>query len=303
MRKGYLENRSPGLQLLVLIVLVFISGIVGMLLSISLGTMFWSKEFMLVLMNGEESSIFYYGNVFLIFFQHLSFFILPAFFFAYGFEKKWYAYFKLDHGLTILQISLIFLLYVLIQFPLGWIYELNQQINLPNFMSSIESQLKAMEESANELFSYLAAYEGWEGWVLSFFIIAVLPAFSEEIFFRGTLQRWLQMRMNSWLAITITSIVFSFLHFQFYGFFARFALGFFLGYLFYRTNSLWASMFFHFVNNAIAFVLKRLYELGATSFNPDDASLFTDHPLLLVSMTLLFVGAVYIFEKKGISHG
>lgn len=302
MKKGYLENKSLSIQFFVLLLLVFVTGIIGMLLSISLGSMFWGKEFVLTLMYGGDGPVFYNTNVFLIFAQHLSFFILPAFFFAFGFEKTWQTYFQLDRGLTGMQVFFIFLLYVFVQFPLAWIYELNQQIDLPASMASLENQLKAMEESANQLFTFLAGYDGWEGWVFSFLVIAVLPAFSEEIFFRGTLQRWLQTWLNPWLAIAIASIVFSFIHFQFYGFFARLLLGFLLGYLFYRTSSLWASIFFHFINNSITFILKRLYELGKISIDPENTNFFTDYPLLLIFTTLLFVVIVYFFEKKIISH-
>jgi len=301
MKKGYLEGKHSGVQFLVLLLWVFVSGIIALLLSISLGTTIWAKEFMLALMGEEQGSIFYYANLFLIFFQHLGFFILPAFLFVYGFHESWADFFQLKKRPSLWQWVLMFFLYIFVQYPLAWVYDLNQHIVLPSSLASLEEKLKSMEESAEFLFNFLAGYPGWEGWFFSFIVMAILPAFSEELFFRGTLQRWLQRFMNPWLAIFIASFVFSFIHFQFYGFFARFVLGFLLGYLYYRTKSLWATMFFHFINNGVAFILKRLYELGKTSLNPDDPTFFTSQPLLLIFMSILFVVTIYLFEKKSVT--
>jgi membrane protease YdiL (CAAX protease family) len=51
-------------------------------------------------------------------------------------------------------------------------------------------------------------------------------------------------------AVIVSSILFSALHMQFYGFFPRFALGLILGYTFVWTSSLWIPIIIHFLNNA-----------------------------------------------------
>ena len=112
MKKGYLEGKHPGVQFLVLLLWVFVSGIIGMLLSISLGTTIWAKEFMLALMGNEQGPMFYYANLFLIFFQHVSFFIIPALLFVYGFQGSWIDFFQLKKGLLFWQWVLIIFLYI-----------------------------------------------------------------------------------------------------------------------------------------------------------------------------------------------
>jgi membrane protease YdiL (CAAX protease family) len=54
-----------------------------------------------------------------------------------------------------------------------------------------------------------------------------------------------------WVAIIITSVIFSVIHFSWYGFIPRVALGMVLGTIFYYTGNLWYSIIGHFFNNAL----------------------------------------------------
>lgn len=54
------------------------------------------------------------------------------------------------------------------------------------------------------------------------------------------------------LAIVVTSIIFSIIHFSIYHFLTRVILGFVLGYMFYKTKNIWVNTIAHFLNNAIA---------------------------------------------------
>jgi membrane protease YdiL (CAAX protease family) len=89
-------------------------------------------------------------------------------------------------------------------------------------------------------------------YVLSMIIIALLPAVFEEFCFRGGIQniltRWFK---GPWIAIILTSIIFSAVHVSYYGFFVRFALGIVLGLVFYYSGSLWLSILFHFLYNGL----------------------------------------------------
>lgn len=53
------------------------------------------------------------------------------------------------------------------------------------------------------------------------------------------------------LAVWISAFVFSFLHFQFLGFFPRMVLGAMLGYLVIWSGSIWPAIVGHFANNFI----------------------------------------------------
>jgi membrane protease YdiL (CAAX protease family) len=53
------------------------------------------------------------------------------------------------------------------------------------------------------------------------------------------------------VAIIVTSLLFSAIHFSFYGFLTRTALSIVLGLLYAYTRNLWMPILAHFINNAI----------------------------------------------------
>jgi len=83
-------------------------------------------------------------------------------------------------------------------------------------------------------------------------IMVFFVGFVEEIIFRSILQNRLQMVLGNWAGLIFTSVLFGFMH-SGYGsiyevLYASF-VGFFIGYLFYRTHSLpLAAMIHGFIN-------------------------------------------------------
>ncbi|MDE6395798.1 MAG: CPBP family intramembrane metalloprotease, partial [Muribaculaceae bacterium] len=102
--------------------------------------------------------------------------------------------------------------------------------------------------------------------VVSVLIVGILAGFSEELFFRGALQRLLSSAngIKPIAAIFISAFIFSFIHFQFYGFFPRLILGIYFGYLLYRTGSLWIPAIVHAFNNSLYIIGTRLVETNQT---------------------------------------
>jgi membrane protease YdiL (CAAX protease family) len=60
--------------------------------------------------------------------------------------------------------------------------------------------------------------------------------------------RWF---VHPWLVIFITSLIFSAIHFSWYGFIPRIVLGMMLGGIFHYTGNLWYSIAAHFFNNGV----------------------------------------------------
>jgi hypothetical protein len=87
-------------------------------------------------------------------------------------------------------------------------------------------------------------------------MIALLPAIAEELIFRGVFQTIFQRLFRSGhLAIWVTSLIFSTIHFQFFGFIPRLILGLVFGYLFYWSGTLWLPVISHFLNNAFPVIM------------------------------------------------
>jgi membrane protease YdiL (CAAX protease family) len=130
-----------------------------------------------------------------------------------------------------------------------WLGDLNQKIPLP------EQLIKMEEQSSLQMAAFLKIRSSLDI-VINVFIIALLPAICEELFFRGVLQRIIiQMTRNPWVGIVITAILFSSLHMQFLGFLPRMFLGIVLGAFYWFSGSIWTSMIAHFVNNAVQVII------------------------------------------------
>jgi len=85
-------------------------------------------------------------------------------------------------------------------------------------------------------------------------VIGSSAGICEEILFRGVIQRSLE-RFGTFLSIFITGILFGLFHMDFQRFIGTFLLGILIGFIVYRTNSLYGGMFAHFANNSLAVLI------------------------------------------------
>ena len=105
--------------------------------------------------------------------------------------------------------------------------------------------------------SYIKPNNGAE-YMLAFICAALIPAFSEEIMFRGHLLTWLRGKMGDRLACVIGGLIFAILHFSLLGFASLAAIGMFLSLLVVRYKGLWLSIFFHAIYNGVVILLNGL---------------------------------------------
>jgi hypothetical protein len=140
-----------------------------------------------------------------------------------------------------------------------FLVEVNQQIPLPKALKFLEEQ----EAQAEKITNTVLAGNGWMMFMANVLVLAVIPAIGEELFFRGLLLGdLLKSKVNPAFAIIGTGLLFSISHFEFGNMLAIWALGSFLGYLYYTSGSLWLSMAAHFTNNFLVILFKYLYNSG-----------------------------------------
>lgn len=176
---------------------------------------------------------------------------------------------------------------------------LNEQMVLPECLKELEEMLKNMEDLAEELTLDLLRTDSPFMLLINLVVIALIPAIGEEMTFRGALQKTLQEKMSPWAAITIASIIFSAMHFQFYGFLPRFLLSVFLGMLYYFSGSIKLNMLAHFANNAIA--VFAFYICTVAGVPIDDApteTLGKDDIMPVIIATLIFAGVMWAIYKE-----
>ncbi len=190
--------------------------------------------------------------------QEVCIFLLPALIIVYLFEESPRKYLTIDSSFSIIQFFLIIGIMIVVQPFINWLGEINSQVALPE-------ALKSAEESAGKLTERFLSDKSIFGFSSALFVVAAVAAVCEEFFFRGVLQQLLQkLTSNIHLAVWIGAIVFSAIHFQFYGFLPRMILGALLGYIFAWTRSIWTSVLAHFTNNALAVIFSYMYAGTAT---------------------------------------
>jgi hypothetical protein len=166
----------------------------------------------------------------------------------------------------------------------------NESMNLGGAFAQLEEYMKALEETAQAATEKMLDVNTFGGMLFNLVIIALIPAVGEELTFRGVLQQSLTRKMNPHIAIILSSAIFSFIHFQFYGFLPRMFLGMLLGYMFYITNSLWTSMLMHFVNNGATVVVYYLCNIGVI----EDAEHFgeTQNVWIIIASAVITIGLI-----------
>ncbi len=93
--------------------------------------------------------------------------------------------------------------------------------------------------------------ETLEGLFINILIIGGSAGICEEIMFRGVIQRGFE-RFGAVKSILFSSFLFALMHFDFHKLFGTFLLGALIGFIVYKTNSIFNGMFAHFANNTIA---------------------------------------------------
>ena len=161
--------------------------------------------------------------------------------------------------------AIVVVLMIVAQPGINMLATWNEGIRLPAFMSEIEQYFQDMEASARELTEMLAAAPTIGTMLLNLVVLAAVPAIGEELSFRGvllglidgdtTLGARISPSRRTHIAVWVVGIIFSLIHFQFYGFIPRMLLGVVLGYLLVWTGSLWVPMVAHFTNNALVVLL------------------------------------------------
>ncbi|MBO4804185.1 MAG: CPBP family intramembrane metalloprotease [Muribaculaceae bacterium] len=147
---------------------------------------------------------------------------------------------------------LIVVLFYLVSLPaMNWLVDFNAGMKLPSWMSGVENWMKASEDLADESTKQLLDIHSVGMLLITVFVVGFMAGLSEEILFRGAIQRTMQdSRLNIHFVIWFVALIFSAFHMQFYGFIPRMMLGAWLGYLLVWSRSLWVPIIAHTLNNS-----------------------------------------------------
>ncbi len=219
-------------------------------------------------------------------------FLLPSLLYVMLVKEEPFNYLGLKK-LPIWSLLGIVMMFTIVPFN-AWIAEWNEGIAFPESMKAIEESLRNLKELNDATAEKLMLGSNL---VVGILIFGLLAAISEEILFRSVIQKaFIRLFKNAHVAIIVTAFVFSAFHGDIYGFFPRFILGLMLGYMFWLSKSIWASIIMHFTNNT---TIVMLYFLNKKEVINIDVENFgsTDNVLLIV-LSLVVTVAIFIICNR-----
>ena len=241
--KGVYKDKSTAIKVSLLFLLVFLSLVLHTSLAVLLIS-FFADNGMAIIQNQDltnQTSINYLKLMQL--FTGVGIFITPILIYAYltNFDFKFVSVTRQD---AILVCAIMLLITPFIALLVEW----NMLLPFPEWLMQFHFNSEPI------ITAFLNMDTIWD-LLYTIFVIAIIPAIGEELFFRG----YLQQTIGNWLsnhhkAIVLTGFLFSAIHLDIQAIIPRFLLGVFLGYLYYWGRNLWLPILAHFTNNSLAVI-------------------------------------------------
>ena len=284
-----LFDMRPPMRLALFLGLTGIGMIAGALISFSIVSLLLHiplADMQKVIMQPEYASMAQLANAL----ASIIAFGLPSIALSMMAKGNWYTHLGFTAIKSYQQIAIIIFLALTGLILSGALGNLSEKIPIPtnfkNWAEGLEAQYKKAMLSMTQMHSIVDL-----GYAL--LAVAIIPSIIEEIYFRGTLQKVLMdLTGKPYAAIILTAIFFSAIHFSYFGFLSRAALGIVLGYIYYYSKNIWLPIFLHFLNNGIAVVT--LYSIRNNPAKVD--KLMDDN--LPIYWGILALAVVYYLLKK-----
>ncbi|MBI2620270.1 MAG: CPBP family intramembrane metalloprotease [Ignavibacteriales bacterium] len=177
------------------------------------------------------------------------------------------------------------------------------RIPLPEILKKVLDPFKEMIET---MFRNLVSAESIPELLFVIVVVAVVPAVTEELFFRGLIQRSFEKAVAPVQAAILSGLIFGFYHFNPFAIVPLVGLGCYFGLLRLRSDSIIIAMTAHFVNNALAgiavyFSMEHEMIIGAAkSEDPNIGAVLVQFVLYLTLFLLAF--AAYIRASRKVKE-
>lgn len=230
------------------------------------------------------------------FMQSLGLFVIPPFLLAYLWSERPLQYLQINRKPLSRDVLLAVIIMLSAIPAINLLGEINHAIPFPDSLSWLENQLVELEKRAEDLTLRMLDVNTPAGLLVNLGLIAMIPAVGEELFFRGIIQQILQDKLKAHAAVWITAVIFSAIHFQFFGFIPRMLMGALLGYMFLWTGNIWVPVAAHFTNNAVAVIFFYLKNIGQTSVDLENIG-NSENPCFSI-LSFVVVGVLLWLQTK-----
>ena len=218
--------------------------------------------------------------------------LLPTVLLARARHQNLVGYFRLrlpDPGQMFVTVVSVFALQQMLQ---GYM-AVQDAIPLPHVVKELVDTVKKVFE---ETYRMLVSARSPGEFMMVIFSVALIPAFAEELLFRGLVQRSMEQAAGGLRGAVLTGVIFGAYHLNPFSFVPLAALGIYFGFIVHRSQNISLAISAHFFNNFIACVavylqLRDDFVAVAPAGNPTTGMMVMNFALF----TLVFVGATYYF--------
>lgn len=229
-------------------------------------------------------------------FQDILLFIAPAVVTALMSSRMPARFLSIDRGFS-LKALIAAVVVMIVSVPLqNVIIQWNASLSLPDIFTGADRWMKETEATMQRHTALLLGGTTVMDLIAGVLIVGVFAALSEELFFRGALQRILQgQKTSAHSAIWIGAVIFSAFHMQFLGFVPRMLLGALFGYLVWWSGSLWLPVIVHALNNSM--VVTTQWRARCLGVENTADTFGADSPLLIAASAVFTVGAIIMLRR------
>jgi membrane protease YdiL (CAAX protease family) len=187
----------------------------------------------------------------------------------------------------------VFLWIAVTVFMTGFVIVLSEMDNLLNYILPVPATFR-------DIFQTLMAEQIF---VIAIISVGIIPAFTEELLFRGLILDGLKNNYSKRKAIIISALLFGIIHLNPWQFYSAFIIGLISAWICIETNSILLSIYIHFFNNALYTIAVRYKDLiPVKGFNSNFTTPMISQPLWfdISGLAILIMGTLMLI--KGIEE-
>lgn len=163
------------------------------------------------------------------------------------------------------------------------------------------AEIVPMPDSVKEVYKQMFTNMLWTS--LS---VAVAAPLAEEFILRGVILRGMLHNSTPLKAILWSAFYFAFIHLNLYQAIGAFIMGLFMGWIYYRTGSLWLTILIHFINNGSSLlftILNPQLDVETTLMDIIVDKWSIEGYIAIYTISLAILAAVIFYFHKNLANG